>query len=227
MERWDDLQIDYSDLLSTIIGISVHERNERLSADEEDVEHRMEDQVHGVTLVGKSDCYDAWDEAVRDTKTKGTGFVVYDDAKKQIEQQLNIYSWQLRNRGKVVSVLDADIFYRDWKLYEAQKSQEKWAAIKPGAKKATRLFGSQTDADFFCLEHSDHVVEFRPAKPYPVIAFETYSPRLWSHQEQQQFIEDQIEYHVTCPMDCPLDCRWKNGLRCQEYCRVRSVCDKS
>lgn len=228
LERWDEIVRDYSDLLTTIIGMSVHERNERLATDDELTEHKMEDEILGVTVVGRMDSYKEIDEAVRDTKTKGVNFTSYADAREEIEKQLNIYAWQLRKRNKPVKILEADIFYRDWKLWEARKDCEKWAVIKPGRKTALRLLDSEKEAKewlrFNTKPEDKCIIQYRPPKGYPIISYEGLTLPLWNMKKAKGFIEERITLHQTCPMDC--DNKW-NGLRCKDYCPVRSICDGS
>ena len=227
LERWDYIVRDYSDLLSTIIGMSVHERNERLALDDELTEHKMEDEIHGVILVGKYDSYKEKDKAVRDTKTKGVNFASYDDAREEIEKQLNLYAWQLRKRDKPVELLEADIFYRDWKLWEAMKDVEKWAVMRPGRKNALKLFTEKTSAEewmFFNTRQEDKCyIQHRLPKGYPQTSYQCLQLPLWTQKKAEKYIKEQIAHHKECPMECTN--RW-NGLRCKSYCNVRSICDE-
>lgn len=115
LTRWDDIVVDYSDLLSSVIGISVHSRSEEMNQDE-DVEHKYEIIIDGRTVVGKADVYDVFDENIIDTKVRATDFLRF--GIKDIEKQLNFYAYQHRILGKPVNKLFADVWYRDWKLWK-------------------------------------------------------------------------------------------------------------
>lgn len=229
MKHWDELEGDYSDLLSTVIGISVHEKFAAVATkavQEDDLqeltEHKMEIEINGVTLVGRLDGYSEAKKCLKDVKTKGVKFTSYPEARKEIENQLNIYAWMVRQQKLPVESLFADIFYRDWKLWEAQKDIPKWAVMKPGRKTAVKLFDSPQEADEG-LE-SGWWVESRPSKNYPKIPYEKLEVPLWSEEKQKTFIIESINYHQNNPMDCPGSCRWSNNIRCKHYCPVVKFC---
>lgn len=228
LKNWEEIERDYSDLLPTLIGMAMHERSERLSLDEETTEQKIETRIAGVTLVGKSDCYVENEETVRDTKTKGVGFASYGDAKLEIERQLNCYAFQLRTIGKKVSKLESDIFYRDWKLWEMRKDIPKWAVMKEGRKTAVKLFDSEKQAREYMMDGwragEGLRIEERPSKGYPKTSYECLEIPLWTFEEQEKYITEQIHYHTMAPMDCSNT--W-NGLRCKDYCPCRSVCKNS
>lgn len=230
IERFDDIEYDVSDYLSTIIGIAVHERCENLATEEDDAEHKLEDTTDmngnplGITLVGKADNY--IDGVIQDTKTKAVGFKKFGDSVKKIEEQLNVYAWQRRKRGQEVTKLTADIFYRDWKLSQAKYN-----------------------------------------KDYPPISYEQLELPLWSYEDQNRYVLEQIEYHLQSPYDCSdrwekpttyavmtkgkkraervldsmeeaeqwmkenrgthIEVRKGECIRCQNYCPVRSTCQWS
>jgi len=57
INHWDDIVRDYSDLLTMVQGIALHSRYEDCATDDDDVEHKFEDIVDGVIVVGKADNY--------------------------------------------------------------------------------------------------------------------------------------------------------------------------
>lgn len=228
LEKWDEIVMDYSDLLDTIIGLSVHERQSKLATSDDDSEHKFEDTIDGVTLVGKSDNYDMIDLVIRDTKTIPVDRLKFPDFFHELELQLNLYAYQRRLRDQQVKGVEADLYFRDWKRYEAEKDVEKWAVMKKGRKSAVRLFNHEHEAwDYIgsFADASPYSVEHRQSTGYPQISVQWSVPvKLWSFDKQKEYVADQIEYHVLAPMECPDDEHWKNDLRCKKYCRVRSVC---
>lgn len=231
MTKWDELVLDYSELLNTVHGMGLHRRSDALSLDEDGIkaEFKMEDKICGVTLVGRSDRYEEEEKLVVDKKSKATGFMKYPDATSGIEKQLNCYAWQFRKRGYPIKGLEADLHYRDWKLWEAEKDKPKWAAMKPGWAKAVKLFDSPQEAhdwiEMNTTPDEAFFVQNRLPKGYPEISYERLVVPLWSEKEQEDYIKEQIEYHTMKPMDCPETCRWNKGLRCKSYCPVRSLCN--
>lgn len=231
LKEWDRITLDYSDFLETIIGLSVHQRIERLSSEEEDEisEQKFEDLVDGVLVVGRTDNYSIKKKIIRETKVKAVGCLDYESFMKELTAQLNIYAWQRRNHGGEVLGLEADIYYRDWKEWEAERDKEKWAVMKPGRKTAIKLFDTEAEAVYYIKDHVyGGYVEHRKKGKYPPISISFSTPiTLWTPEEADIFVKDEVEFHALAPMECPEENRWKNELRCSKYCRVRSVCPLS
>lgn len=104
---------DYSDMLTMVQGTSLHDRYEMVATDDEDVEHKLEDAVNDMIVVGKADSY--FDETVLDVKQTGCYGPKYRIDK--WTKQLNVYAWQKRKRAGMepVKKLLIDVWYRDWK----------------------------------------------------------------------------------------------------------------
>lgn len=166
LEKWDDIVYDYSDFLETIVGASVHERQERLATDDEQAEHKIEVVVDGQMVVGKSDNYE--NGIIRDTKTTKVGYLKYN--KKKLEQQLNIYAYLWRQQGKEVTALEGDLYYKNWD----------WKTPV-----------------------------FKPDMDYPKILYENVKVDLWTLEQQEEFIKDQLEYHnLESHSECTDEEKW-------------------
>ncbi len=250
MEKWDDLVIDVSDFLSTILGISVHARQEKLASENVDVESevKFENKVGLVTIVGRSDNYDLRDSIIRETKVKKVGELNKLDFMDEVERQLNVYAWQRRLKGFDVKGLELDIYYRDWLEWKSdQANSTKYAVMKEGRKTAIKVFELELEAQLWLLDNSVarfvgdnvfeqthleidppyYIEERQPAKDYPILSIDHSIPiELWSFEEEKQFVEDQVELFTIDPMYCDEACRWKNSLKCNKYCKARSVCEK-
>lgn len=122
LEKWDEIVCDRSDLLSTLIGISVHDRAEKFATDDEEAEQKLEftqdskGKLFGITLVMKADNF--FNKEIIDTKTKAVGFKRFGLEKETA--QLNIYAWGQRMSFNKVDRLLLDVYYRDHKLSEAK-----------------------------------------------------------------------------------------------------------
>ena len=115
LQHYDLIVRDYSDMLTMTQGTALHDRYEMVATDDEDVEHKFEDEIDGITVVGKADSY--FDKTILDVKQTG----VY-GPKYRIDKwtkQLNIYAWQRRKRDDSVIKLFIDVWYRDWKQNKA------------------------------------------------------------------------------------------------------------
>jgi hypothetical protein len=108
---WDDIVQDYSDFLLSTQGTALHDRYETCASDDEDVEHKFEDDIGGIVVVGKADSY--FNNTILDIKQTGVYGPKYKIDK--WTKQLNCYAWQRRKRGQDVDRLLIDVWYRDWK----------------------------------------------------------------------------------------------------------------
>lgn len=68
-------------------------------------------------------------------------------------------------------------------------------------------------------------------KDYPPIPYKKIPIKLWSFKKQEEYIRDRIEVHRKCvdlPDDklplCPTKERWKDDVRCKEYCICNKFC---
>ena len=109
IDRWDEIVLDYSDFLPTLLGISLHERQDRLSngVDEVESEVKYEDKVGQFTVVGKADNYDTTTKIIRETKVKAVGVLKYDSFIEEVTAQL---MYMLGKGGSV------DLKSTDWNL---------------------------------------------------------------------------------------------------------------
>ena len=188
IEKWDQIEIDYSDLLSTIFGLSLHERQDRLVSSDEESETKFEDIIDGITLVGRSDNYDLAEKVIRDTKVIPVDRLNFQDFFTELEKQLNIYAYQRRLRDQEVKGLEGDFYFRDWKKREADKDAEKWAVMKKGQKRAVRLFDTGEEAVEFAYQIAGYV-EHRESTGYPQIPVKWSVPvNLWTFEKQKEFV---------------------------------------
>ena len=118
INHWDDIVRDYSDLLTMVQGIALHSRYEECAGDDEDVEHKFEDVIDGIIVVGKADSY--FDGTLLELKQTGVYGPKYRLDK--WTKQMNCYAWQRRIRSKGIELwkegvdeLGVDVWYRDWK----------------------------------------------------------------------------------------------------------------
>uniref|UniRef100_A0A6H1ZZ60 PD-(D/E)XK nuclease superfamily protein n=1 Tax=viral metagenome TaxID=1070528 RepID=A0A6H1ZZ60_9ZZZZ len=111
INHWDEIVRDYSDMLTMVQGIALHSRYEMCATDDEDAEHKFEDAIDGIIVVGKADSY--VDGAILEVKQTGVYGPKYRLDK--WTKQMNCYAWQRHMRGEEVNELLVDVWYRDWK----------------------------------------------------------------------------------------------------------------
>ncbi len=235
LERWEDVIWDYSDFLQTLLGISLHERQERIAENTEDIEAevKFEDKFDNFVVVGKADNYTPSEETIRDTKVKAVGVLKYESFLKECEYQLNCYAYQRRIRGFPVSKLELDIYYRDWVKWQADKANlTRYAVMKKGRKTALKVFDNYIEADEWIriqkINVNLFIEERKGNSEYPSLCLDhSISLPLWTLDEQGDFIQGQVELFNLDKMYCDDEYKWRNNLRCKEYCKARTVCELS
>lgn len=120
INHWDEIVRDYSDMLTMVQGIALHSRYETCAGDDEDTEHKLEDVINSVIVVGKADSYfECSYEAGKPDGTllelKQTGVYGPKYRLDKWTKQMNSYAWQRRIRKQEVNELLVDVWYRDWK----------------------------------------------------------------------------------------------------------------
>jgi hypothetical protein len=205
-------------------GIALHSRYEMCAGDDEDVEHKLEDVINSVIVVGKADSY--FDSKLLELKQTGVYGPKYRIPK--WTKQMNSYAWQRRIRGQEVNELLVDVWYRDWK-----QGNTYWRDYPPIPYECISL-------DLWSLEkqdkyirnqvfaHVNYPIEDKPEQyEYPCsdeqrgIRFEAYKgknktpTKVGTLDEVNQWCEQQ---------SIKFDVRKSEAKFCNLYCRSRSIC---
>lgn len=224
IHRWDDIVRDYSDMLTMVQGISLHSRYEKCATDDEDAEHKFEDVVCGIIVVGKADSY--FDSTLLELKQTGVYGPKYRIPK--WTKQMNCYAWERRIRGIVVDELLVDVWYRDWK-----QGNIYWRDYPAIPYECLRL-------DLWSFEKQDKYIRSQVQKhlTHPVfdspgqyerpcsdeqrgIRFEAYKgknktpTKVGTYDEVNQWVSQQ---------SIKFDVRKSEPIFCLRYCKSRSVC---
>jgi len=227
IERFDDIEYDVSDMLSTLIGISVHEYSESKATTEEEAEHKLTQTVDlngnpfGITLVGKADNF--FDGHIIDTKTKAVGFEKFGVDKE--EEQLNIYAWFQRMEGKEVVDLVADVLYRDWKLRNTIKKDYPIISYKA---MPLKLWSFEKQNQFILDQ-----LEYHSSSPYSCSSEDrwekptTYAVKKTGKQRAERVLDTMEEAEKWMRENNRgdhIETRKGGCIRCESYCPVRSCC---
>lgn len=123
IEKWDEVQADYSDRLLTAQGTALHEAYEKyLENDGYIREHNMNIEIEGVTLTGTCDLYNPFLRRLVDVKQSSVwqeNYKIPDWTK-----QTNVYRWMLAKENNAVDEIFIDLWYRNWKL--SDKDRQGW-----------------------------------------------------------------------------------------------------
>ena len=222
---YDDIVSDYSDYLLATQGTALHERYERCAADNDDAEHKFEDAVSDLIVVGMADNY--FDNTILDLKQTG----VY-GPKYKIDKwtaQLNCYAWQRRKRGQVVDKLLVDVWYRDWKqsnIHWKDYPQIPFEVLK------IKLWSFEKQEGYIKNQvyiHLNYPI-FKSPKDYFIpcsnktrgIRFEAYKGK----NKTPTKVEDTKEALELWAKDqmFKVEIRKSDPIFCIRYCKARSVC---
>lgn len=148
--HWDDIVLDYSDLLMASEGTAIHTFYEDKSPLSE---HRFYDRVHGAQITGKPDGYA--DATIWDIKNKFIGWDKYPDSFEKLERQLNSYAWLCRRKKIPVRRLEAWARLRDWKPMNATREKQYPQCQWQGPYEIS-LWSFDKQDDYICARLKDH-----------------------------------------------------------------------
>ena len=224
INHWDDIVRDYSDLINMVQGISLHSRYEECASESADVEHKFEDVIDGIIVVGKADWWE--EELLLELKQTGVYGPKYRIPK--WTKQMNCYAQQRRSRGYEVNELGVDIWYRDWK-----QGNTYWRDYPPIPYEYINLdlWDFETQERYIhsqVQKHLAHPVFDNPEqyeKPCSDkqrgIRFEAYKgknktpTKVGTYDEVNQWCQQQ---------SIKFDVRKSSPVFCERYCKSRSVC---
>jgi hypothetical protein len=204
----------------------LHSRYERCAGDDEDTEHKLEDVIDGVIVVGKADSY--FDSTLLELKQTGVYGPKYRMPK--WTKQMNCYAWQRRMRKQEVNKLLVDIWYRNWK-----QDNVYWRDYPPIPYECISL-------DLWSFEKQDKYIRSQVQKhlAYPVfdspdqytrpcsdeqrgIRFEAYKGK---NKTPSRVDNDytKVELWVSQQSVGMFKIVQSDPVFCRRYCKSRSVC---
>ena len=225
INHWDDIVRDYSDLITMVQGISLHSRYEDCASESADVEHKFEDVIDGVIVVGKADW---WEEPLL-LELKQTGVYGPKYRIPKWTKQMNMYAWQRRIREYPVEELGVDVWYRDWKqgntywrdyppipyeyisldLWDLE-TQDKYIRSQVQKHLAHPVFDKVEQYKKPCSDKQRGIrwEAYKGKNKTPTKVGDTFDEvRLWCEQQPYKF-----------------EIRQSSPVFCERYCRSRSVC---
>ena len=232
INHWDDIVRDYSDLITMVQGISLHSRYEDCAGLDEDVEHKFEDVVDGIIVVGKADSY--FDSTLLELKQTGVYGPKYRLDK--WTKQMNCYAWQRRIRKYTVEELGVDVWYRDWK-----QGNVYWKDYPPIPYEYIRL-------DLWSFDKQDKYIRSQVQKhlAHPVfdrveqyekpcsdkqrgIRWEAYKGKNKTPTKVGGTYDEVSQWCQTQPQTYrqqtqKFDIRKSEAVFCTRYCKSRSIC---
>lgn len=118
----DEISEDVSENIWRLLGSSVHSVLERVTDTDRLIEERLEININGKIVSGKTDVYESKDHCIQDYKVTSAWSIVYNpEGKKDWESQLNCLALLYRKSGFEVKSLKIIAILRDWSKTNALK----------------------------------------------------------------------------------------------------------
>ncbi len=225
INHWDDIVRDYSDLITMVQGIALHSRYEDCAGDDEDTEHKFEDVIDGIIVVGKADSY--FKPKLLEVKQTGVYGPKYRIPK--WSKQLNCYSWQRRKRDYEVDELLVDVWYRDWK-----QGNMHWRDYPQIPYECLRLdlWDFETQDKYIHSQVQKHLAHpvFDKPEQYEKPCSDKQRGIRWEIYKGKNKTPTKVEDTFDgaskwCQgQSIKFDIRKSEAIFCNRYCRARSVC---
>jgi len=190
IECWDDIIVDASDYVLMMLGISFHKQMENES--DEYSEKKYEDLIDGMTLVGKADLYNPTENRINFINYKSGGDIITEQA---VIPSNSISDW------KVTSVWT--LIYKD-RIKEWEKQLNVYAFQH-------RLRNLQVDKlQIHCILRDWSERQAQREKDCPKNNFVTINIPLWTFEEQERYVKEQLEFHAMNPREeCSSENKWE------------------
>jgi len=125
-QSWNDIELDISSLLPSLMGTALHKMFEEGSGKEEShvSEERIFVKLNGWIVSGQIDTQIVHDKIiVQDYKSTSAWAVM--NEKKDWERQTNLYAYLVeKDKGKEVEAVEIVAFIRDWSRRDAERNPD-------------------------------------------------------------------------------------------------------
>ncbi len=234
---------DIMDIFYTFIGNSVHDQMEKglKNNDRFLVENRIirEEQVGGGTrtVSGKPDLYDKELCKLYDYKTSTT-WIHGKEAKKEWEEQLNIYAFMLEEQGYPIKEASIIVFYKDWRERASKYKDDDAYPATPVAEFPVKLLPQEERRKFYYTKLMEHVAEeSTPDDNLPLCKeedmwekpakFAVYKPgadRAMRLCDSREDAERYIQWKKATGVQ--IEHRPGERTRCKDYCSAAPYCNQ-
>lgn len=119
----DDIEVDASDLLSTLLGKALHDYIRKYDT-EAMTEQRIFTHVEGMLLSGQFDRLIVANGCIQDYKVTSVARFNHQKHESEWENQLNTYAFLLRRHGVTVNSLQVIAILRDWSDFQAERTPD-------------------------------------------------------------------------------------------------------
>lgn len=193
-----EIEVEASTMLALTLGKAFHKAVE-MGTKSGIPERRLSAEVLGWKISGGMDHYD--NGVVTDYKTANVYKTVYSDCGHidEWENQLNTYSFILRENSIAVNKAKIFVLFKDWNRRGYGEAKKKGKLWEPNQQAG-----------------------------YPEKHWEYFDIPLWSPRDAQAYVLGRIQLHQLAERELPFCTSseiWK-GSRCTTYCNVSKWCDQ-
>jgi hypothetical protein len=238
--HWDELEEDVSDHIWRISGTAMHWVLEKMEHPDRLVEKKIEEEIDGVTLVGKLDLYEKPIESIEDWKQTSIWSIKIEE-KEEWTAQLNCYAYFLERAGYPVRQANINAIIRDWRRGESMKYDD-YPPI-PFVRKSIKLWSREEQEKYI----KDRIKEYKIALQLEDDELPECSEKDRWHKDDKYAVyrntnttatkiletaKDAEDYITYCkskekkPSTYRIDKREGDDFRCQNYCSCNSVCSQ-
>lgn len=217
-KHWDEIEIDISEKIWALLGISVHYYLEKHAPDEALAEEFLDVEFNGWRILGRKDLY--YNKAICDYKV--TSARSLQEERRDWIYQLNLYKWMLEQIGFEVEKLYIYVFIRDWTRKNEKQFPIPFSVIEIPilSKEEIETFlikrlSLQKLCDENPFECSDEEKWFRKGV---VILFDE------NGNEVRTFFSAEKMANLYLVGNQFLEIRSWHFIRCTNYCLVRNIC---
>lgn len=119
-KHWDQLTEDCADMVWSLFGSAVHNVLQHGKDDHHIVEERVFIEFEGWKISGAIDLQEVYEDGTVISDYKVTSAWTVMNEKSDWHNQLNLYAWLLRMKGKTVKALQIVAIVRDWNRRDAK-----------------------------------------------------------------------------------------------------------
>ena len=222
----DEMEVDASDLLGTLLGKALHEYVARRDT-EAVVEKRLFAHVEGKNLSGQFDRFVVADATIQDYKVTSVTRFNHQKHESEWENQLNTYAWLLRRHGIEVKSLQIVALLRDWNEFMSERTLD-----------YPNLMLQVADIPLWTPEEAERRIEARVLEhenPSPCTDAErwhrppTYAVMKNGRKSAVKLFSSESEAtafisQASDSRHLYLEVRPGSYLRCEKYCSVAPFC---
>jgi len=220
MKHWDELEEDASELLWALLGQSVHYALEKGTPLDGLEEERLETQMIGITISGRSDL---WHRNIIEDYKVTSVYAFLLGEKPDWERQLNVYAYLWAMNGFDVTGLKIRAILRDW--VKSKTFQDEDYPKIPFHTVDIPLWPIEKTASYIQERIVKHLAEPEECTPEEKWSRPTtYAVIKKGNKRASRVFDVMEEAEAYAKEGYEIIERQGMDVRCEQYCQVRAFC---